>query len=58
MNKNICKTEITCARCLGLRFEENVFFPSSHGIASVSGGIGMMCGQQHDVMVVSNTYSI
>ena len=51
MNKNICKTEITCAQRLGLYFEENVFFPSSHGTVAVSGGMGMMCGWQHDVMV-------
>jgi len=54
MNKNICKTEITCAQCLGLCFEENVFFPSSHGTVAVSGGMGMMCGWQHDVTVASN----
>ena len=54
MNKNICKTEITCAQYLGLCFEENVFFPSSHGTAAVSSGMGMMCGQQHGVTVASN----
>jgi len=51
MNKNICKTEITCAQCLGLCFE---FFPSSHGTVAVSSGMGMTCWQQHDVTVVSN----
>jgi len=54
MSKNICMTEIACARCLGLCFEENVFFPSSHGTAAVSGGMGMMYGWQHGVMVASN----
>jgi len=39
---------------LGLCFEENVFFPSSHGTAAVSGGMGMMYGRQHGVMVASN----
>ena len=38
----------------GMCFEENVFLTSSHGTVAVSGGMGMMCGWQHDVTVASN----
>ena len=38
----------------GMCFEENVFLTSSHGTVAVSGGMGMTCGQQHDVTVASH----